>query len=85
MDELADKSDNDLISATRDLEAEVRKLKNQMNKLTQDSKMLDARVKENQEKLKLSTQLPHIVANVGEILDVEDEEDEGTTDKPKAA
>ena len=77
MDELADKSDNDLISATRDLEAEVRKLKNQMNKLTQDSKMLDARVKENQEKLKLSTQLPHIVANVGEILDVEDEEDEG--------
>jgi len=34
-------------------------------------------VKENQEKLKLSTQLPHMVANVGEILDVEDEDDEG--------
>jgi hypothetical protein len=33
MDELADKSDNDLVSATRDLEAEVRKLKNQMNKI----------------------------------------------------
>ena len=33
MDELADKSDNDLIAATRDLEAEVRKLKNQMNKI----------------------------------------------------
>ena len=33
MDELADKSDNDLISATRDLEAEVRKLKNQMSKI----------------------------------------------------
>ena len=32
MDELADKSDNDLVSATRDLEAEIRKLKNLMSK-----------------------------------------------------
>jgi 26S proteasome regulatory subunit T5 len=37
---------------------------------------LDARIKENKEKLNLSTQLPHMVANVGEILDVEDDEDE---------
>jgi hypothetical protein len=33
MDELADKTDADLIAATRDLEAEVRKIKNQMNKI----------------------------------------------------
>jgi hypothetical protein len=32
-------------------------------------------LKENREKLKLNTQLPHMVANVGEILDPEEEED----------
>lgn len=36
---------------------------------------LDRRLKENKEKLKLNTQLPHMVANVGEILDAEEEED----------
>jgi 26S proteasome regulatory subunit T5 len=37
---------------------------------------LDLRVKENKEKLAMSTQLPHMVANVGEILDNDEEEDE---------
>jgi 26S proteasome regulatory subunit T5 len=36
---------------------------------------LERRLKENREKLKLNTQLPHMVANVGEILDPEEEED----------
>jgi len=40
---------------------------------------MDRRLAENREKLKLSTQLPHMVANVGEILDAE-EEDEGDKD-----
>lgn len=70
-------TDADLIAATRDLESEVRKTKQQITRITQESKQLDARIKENQEKLKMNTQLPHIVANVGEILDVEDEEEEG--------
>jgi hypothetical protein len=37
---------------------------------------LDGRVKENKEKLAMSTQLPHMVANVGEILDNDEEDDE---------
>ena len=45
---------------------------------TVEQKLLDARIAENQEKLKMSTQLPHMVANVGELLDVEDEDGEGT-------
>lgn len=36
---------------------------------------LNRRLKENREKLKLSTQLPHMVANVGEILEPEEEEE----------
>lgn len=70
-------NDADLIAATRDMESEVRRAKQNITRITQEMKQYDARVKENQEKLKLSTQLPHMVANVGEILDVEDEDDEG--------
>ena len=36
---------------------------------------MNKRLKENREKLKLSCQLPHMVASVGEILDPEEEED----------
>lgn len=35
---------------------------------------MNRRLKENREKLKLHTQLPHMVANVGEILEPEEEE-----------
>ena len=38
---------------------------------------MNRRLKENREKLKLSTQLPHMVANVGEILEPEEEEGDG--------
>ena len=55
MDELAGMTDADLIAATRDLESEVRKTKQQITRITQETKQLDARVKENQEKLKMST------------------------------
>jgi len=36
---------------------------------------LDRRLEENRGKLKLNTQLPHMVANVGEILEPEDDDD----------
>ena len=42
-----------------------------------DNKQLEARIDENEKKLKQSCQLPHMVANVSELLDVEDDEEEG--------
>jgi 26S proteasome regulatory subunit T5 len=39
-------------------------------------KLLDAKLKESNEKLKSNTQLPHMVANVGEILEGEHDEEE---------
>lgn len=77
MSAIAAMSDSDLIAATRDMESEARKCKQSITRLTQEIKSYDRRIHENQEKLKMSTQLPHMVANVGEILDVEDEDDEG--------
>lgn len=44
--------------------------------MTHEIKDLDARIKENKDKLTMSTQLPHMVANVGEILDNDEDDDE---------
>jgi 26S proteasome regulatory subunit T5 len=67
----------DLIAETRRLENEKRKMDQTVKKIANENKQLDARIKENQEKLKRSCELPHMVANVAELLDVEDEEEEG--------
>lgn len=65
-----------LVAKTREFETEIRKQKTTITRLTNEIKNLDGRIKENKEKLSMSTQLPHMVANVGEILDAdEDEED----------
>lgn len=67
----------DLIQETRRLENEKRKMDQNIKRIANENKQLDARIKENQEKLKMSCQLPHMVANVAELLDVEDEDEEG--------
>lgn len=55
----------------------MRRNRQQMTRLQTDQRLYEARLRENQEKLKMSTQLPHMVANVGELLDVEEEPEEG--------
>ncbi len=76
MNEVNGLSEQELLSKTRDFENETRKIKSQITRVTHEIKDLDARVKENKEKLTMSTQLPHMVANVGEILDNDEEDDE---------
>ena len=65
-----------LIAKTRENEAEIRKFKAQVTRVNNEIRDLDLRLKENKEKLNLQTQLPHMVANVGEILDVDEEEED---------
>lgn len=65
----------EILARTRDLESDIRKNKTSITRMQQEIKTLDLRIKENQEKLKMSTTLPHMVANVGEILDAEDDEE----------
>ncbi|CDW84941.1 26s protease regulatory subunit 6a [Stylonychia lemnae] len=80
MNEVNALTNEELVARTREFEAEIRKTKTQITRINNEIKNYDLRVKENKEKLKLSTQLPHMVANVGEILDVEeDEEDKDTS------
>src|SRR3569833_3931225 len=79
MNEVNAMSDQTLIQKTREFENEVKKIKYQITRANQEIKDLDARIKENKDKLNLSTTLPHMVANVGEILDPEEDEDEKDT------
>lgn len=77
IDELAGLTDAQIQEKIRDMEAEMRRNRQTMTRITQENRLYDARVRENQEKLKMSTQLPHMVANVGELLDVEEDAEEG--------
>lgn len=67
---------DEIVARTRELESEIRKAKTTITRLGNEGKNLDLRIKENKEKLNMAQQLPHMVANVGEILDNDDDEDE---------
>jgi len=69
-------TNDEIIAKTREFDAEIRKAKTNMTRFQKEIKDLDLRIKENKEKLNMSCQLPHMVANVGEILDAENEDDD---------
>merc|ERR1719436_1738644 len=58
------------------LDNDVRIMKNEHGRLTFDYNTIQEKTKENSDKIKLNRQLPHLVANVAEILDLAEEEDE---------
>lgn len=64
---------------TRMLEGNTRLLRGDQNTIQHEKKKLEDKVKENEEKVKMHKQLPYLVANTIEILDVpkEEEEDDG--------
>lgn len=75
-DELKRASDDEIRQRTRLLDNEVRVLKSEQQRLQHEIKTMEERIKDNKEKIKLNRQLPHLVANVSEILDMEPDEDE---------
>jgi 26S proteasome regulatory subunit T5 len=79
MGEVNAMTNEELVARTREFEADIRKTKTQITRITNEIKNYDLRIKENKEKLKMSTQLPHMVANVGEILDGDDDEEDKDT------
>jgi 26S proteasome regulatory subunit T5 len=75
MAELDGMTDEQITSAIKEMESQIRREKNDFTNSKKRTDELNRRLKENREKLKLNTQLPHMVANVGEILEPEEEED----------
>ncbi|KAJ7287921.1 hypothetical protein O6H91_Y315000 [Diphasiastrum complanatum] len=74
-DELAAMTTDDLIRHSRLLDNESRVLKDENQRLTLELDATKEKIKENQEKIKLNKQLPYLVGNVVEILDVNPEDD----------
>ncbi|GIL45788.1 hypothetical protein Vafri_2939 [Volvox africanus] len=64
------------------LDNELRVLKDESTRLTLEQDTLKDKIKENKEKIKLNNQLPYLVGNIVEVLDIkpeEDEEEDGAT------
>jgi len=77
MAEVDGMNDEQLKAAVKEMESQIRREKNDFTNLNKKTQDMEKRLKENREKLKMSTQLPHMVANIGEILEPEEDQDEG--------
>jgi 26S proteasome regulatory subunit T5 len=69
-------SNEEINMRIRGLENEVRIMKSEQQRLHHELKTTEEKSKDNKEKIKLNRQLPHLVANVGEILELEQDEDD---------
>ncbi len=58
------------------LDNEIRVLKDESTRLGLEVTMHKEKIKENKEKIKLNNQLPYLVSNIVEVLDIKPEEDE---------
>ncbi|PHJ21561.1 26s protease regulatory subunit, partial [Cystoisospora suis] len=74
--ELQAMSASDLRIRTSMIDSEVRVLKSEVNRLRFELHSMQERVKDNQEKIRLNRQLPYLVANVVELFDNEEADDE---------
>jgi hypothetical protein len=69
-------SADDILRRTKLLENEIRVLQSETTRLTSENKGLKERINENKEKIKLNNQLPYLVGNIVEVLDIDPEEEE---------
>ena len=77
MAELEGMTDEQITGSIKEMESLIRREKNEFTNSKKKTDELNRRLKENREKLKLNTQLPHMVANVGEILEPEEDDEAG--------
>jgi len=74
--ELATMSTPEIRQRARYVEEEIAMFRSQINMIEYESKTQADKVKEGKERVKLNKQLPWLVANVVEILDLPEDEDE---------
>ncbi|KAL8171757.1 hypothetical protein V2J09_023561 [Rumex salicifolius] len=78
-DQLASMTTDDIARASRLLDNEIRILKEEVQRTSLELDSFKEKIKENQEKIKLNKQLPYLVGNIVEILEM-NPEDEGEED-----
>ncbi|KAL2514881.1 26S protease regulatory subunit 6A-like protein A [Forsythia ovata] len=74
-DQLSSMSTDDIIRASRLLDNEIRILKEESQRTTMELDSIKEKIKENQEKIKLNKQLPYLVGNIVEILEMNPEDE----------
>jgi 26S proteasome regulatory subunit T5 len=82
LNQVAGKTDDEVANLIKLFDGNIRAMRNEEKRLGHEIKGAQARIKENQEKIKLNKQLPYLVSNIVEVLDVEP--DEGDADDTPA-
>ncbi|KAJ5215116.1 26S proteasome regulatory subunit 6A [Penicillium chermesinum] len=70
-DEILNSSTADIVKRRRMLENEMRIMKSEFQRLTHEQSTMREKVKDNQEKIENNRQLPYLVGNVVELLDLD--------------
>jgi len=73
-DEILNASADEINNRTKMIDNEMKYLKNETTRLLHEQNAFKEKIKENTEKIKLNKQLPYLVGNVVELLDVENED-----------
>jgi 26S proteasome regulatory subunit T5 len=68
-------STEDIIRASRLLDNEIRVHKDELQRTNLELESVKEKIKENQEKIKLNKQLPYLVGNIVEILEMNPEDE----------
>jgi 26S proteasome regulatory subunit T5 len=71
----------DLNTRSRLLENDVRIMKSEIIRLQHEQSSMMEQLQDNMEKIKLNKQLPYLVANIVELLEVEEEENDSEDDE----
>lgn len=74
-EEILRMSSDEIVTRNRLMENEVRIMKSEILRLQHEASSMKERLQDNLEKIKLNKQLPYLVANIVEILDVDPEGD----------
>ncbi|KAK9466304.1 P-loop containing nucleoside triphosphate hydrolase protein [Lipomyces arxii] len=69
--EILNSSTPDIVNRRRLLENDIKVLRSEFQRLTHEKKVMTERIKENQDKIENNRQLPYLVGNVVEILDMD--------------
>ncbi|KAJ2720275.1 26S proteasome regulatory subunit 6A [Coemansia sp. Benny D115] len=69
-------SNEEISSRTRLIENEMRVLRSDYQRLTHEQNTMKLKIKDNTDKININKQLPYLVSNVVEILDIDPDEDE---------
>lgn len=80
-EEILRMSTEDIQMRNRLIEGDIRVMRSEMSRLKHEVSSMKERLQDNLEKIKLNKQLPYLVANVVELLDVDPEDEMGDGDE----